>query len=559
MDGELVATREIIERVRTGTSLSGKRIDLASLFRRLRGEAVPIAGWIVHDAVLGSASWDQTELPADLTFRNCRFASQIVFRGVTINGGLQFEECLFEKPFLLIRSTVNAAVQFKRCVFRRESAMRGAYGASLPSFENCSFEDRLELELSTAPVEGALSFYECTFAFETNVLVSSPIQSIRFDNCRFRANSITILEWGGCEVSLSFIGSDLQGRCILQNSASVTTGMGVDFSGVSIGGSLDLERCSVDWLDFRNAVVTDGRLLIPMAQLRLRDEALVGAARGGAWRDRNSRDLTAFSPRPEDGQLSPDQIYGQLSAQFRQLSAGLAAMPRLDREADECLYLSSEYGWYAMAHRVGPIRYALTAVTLKIAFILMVAGVISASSWLFSGILGLLLAIAVSSPLIMRHKSYGRVGQACLWLSEPVAAVLTRLVLQRMLGFGIYFRPVFTSALCLIAGYASFYWLISAVEPAKGEIVDHRGCNIASGQSPIRSSNPDSDECVVQPALPVQIQNALYFSTVTFTTLGYGDFQARGRCQLVAGSEALVGAIVISLMTVVFARKYLRM
>jgi len=52
--------------------------------------------------------------------------------------------------------------------------------------------------------------------------------------------------------------------------------------------------------------------------------------------------------------------------------------------------------------------------------------------------------------------------------------------------------------------------------------------------------------------------NALYFSIVTFTTLGYGDFHATGYARFVAGMESFMGAALIALFTVIVARKLIR-
>ncbi|MFA7685934.1 MAG: pentapeptide repeat-containing protein, partial [Candidatus Gracilibacteria bacterium] len=41
---------------------------------------------------------------------------------------------------------------------------------------------------------------------------------------------------------------------------------------------------------------------------------------------------------------------------------------------------------------------------------------------------------------------------------------------------------------------------------------------------------------------PISLTDALYFSTVTFTTLGYGDFHATGLMRFVAGAESFFGA-----------------
>lgn len=52
--------------------------------------------------------------------------------------------------------------------------------------------------------------------------------------------------------------------------------------------------------------------------------------------------------------------------------------------------------------------------------------------------------------------------------------------------------------------------------------------------------------------------DSLYFSIVTFTTLGYGDFHAIGALRFLAAAEALVGATMLSLFTVIVARNIIR-
>jgi hypothetical protein len=51
---------------------------------------------------------------------------------------------------------------------------------------------------------------------------------------------------------------------------------------------------------------------------------------------------------------------------------------------------------------------------------------------------------------------------------------------------------------------------------------------------------------------------SLYFSVVTFTTLGYGDFHPKSSFQLVAISEAFLGAFVIAFFVVVVSRRLIR-
>jgi len=51
---------------------------------------------------------------------------------------------------------------------------------------------------------------------------------------------------------------------------------------------------------------------------------------------------------------------------------------------------------------------------------------------------------------------------------------------------------------------------------------------------------------------------ALYFSAVTFTTLGYGDFEPTPDMRWLAGLEAFAGAALMALFVVALARKYTR-
>ena len=50
----------------------------------------------------------------------------------------------------------------------------------------------------------------------------------------------------------------------------------------------------------------------------------------------------------------------------------------------------------------------------------------------------------------------------------------------------------------------------------------------------------------------------LYFSIVTFTTLGYGDLKPLGAIRMVAASEAIIGALLIAYFVVSWARKVMR-
>lgn len=50
---------------------------------------------------------------------------------------------------------------------------------------------------------------------------------------------------------------------------------------------------------------------------------------------------------------------------------------------------------------------------------------------------------------------------------------------------------------------------------------------------------------------------SLYFSIVTFTTLGYGDYRPRGACKILADATALIGAFMLALFILVLSRAYM--
>ncbi|NJE60431.1 hypothetical protein E3E51_01455 [Thermococcus sp. 21S7] len=56
----------------------------------------------------------------------------------------------------------------------------------------------------------------------------------------------------------------------------------------------------------------------------------------------------------------------------------------------------------------------------------------------------------------------------------------------------------------------------------------------------------------------VRFLNALYYSLVTFTTLGYGDMHPTGWLKALSAIEALTGAVFMALIVAVIARKWMR-
>ncbi len=57
----------------------------------------------------------------------------------------------------------------------------------------------------------------------------------------------------------------------------------------------------------------------------------------------------------------------------------------------------------------------------------------------------------------------------------------------------------------------------------------------------------------------IEFGEALYFSVITFTTVGYGDFLPLGWVREISAIEALSGVVMMPLFLIGLTRRYLRM
>ncbi|CCN46366.1 putative Pentapeptide super family protein [Vibrio nigripulchritudo MADA3029] len=72
------------------------------------------------------------------------------------------------------------------------------------------------------------------------------------------------------------------------------------------------------------------------------------------------------------------------------------------------------------------------------------------------------------------------------------------------------------------------------------------------------ASNPIYPDVHGYKATFLEFLNALYFSVVTFTTLGYGDISPIGLARFIAAFEAFLGSFTMALFVVVFVKKMTR-
>ncbi len=98
-----------------------------------------------------------------------------------------------------------------------------------------------------------------------------------------------------------------------------------------------------------------------------------------------------------------------------------------------------------------------------------------------------------------------------------------------------------------------FALLFSSIGISNPEIIDLKGITVDQNTGNIVDS---ASKGLLKNNVIRNIPDSLYFSTITFTTLGYGDFRPlEGWGRILAGSEAFIGAFMMALFVYTFARR----
>ena len=130
----------------------------------------------------------------------------------------------------------------------------------------------------------------------------------------------------------------------------------------------------------------------------------------------------------------------------------------------------------------------------------------------------------------------GKLSRRLRGLGELISAVIELLFAKLLFGYGERIRGVLIAAAVVIAGFALLYCV-------KGVVVNE--VTVATtATAPAR--------------MAYDWGSSLYFSIVTFTTLGYGDLRPPEDLRLWAATEAIMGAFLMALFVVTMARKFIR-
>ena len=142
----------------------------------------------------------------------------------------------------------------------------------------------------------------------------------------------------------------------------------------------------------------------------------------------------------------------------------------------------------------------------------------------------------------MERKSYFNFKTSHKWLWSCF--------LNAIYGYGEKPWNVIFSAGMLIFIFALLFNLIGIGNP---EIIEIKGTAIHQNSGDIVNL---ASKGFLKNNVIRNFPDSLYFSTITFTTLGYGDFRPlEGWGRILAGSEAFIGAFMMALFVYTFARR----
>ena len=154
------------------------------------------------------------------------------------------------------------------------------------------------------------------------------------------------------------------------------------------------------------------------------------------------------------------------------------------------------------------------------------------------------------------HSRYLDLWRQVAWLRGDYWAWLKGFLFRICLGNGIWLKYPLELAVVVILGFGLIY--------AAGFPTDIRADSrmIAPECTPatLPVTSGGVDVCSLAEVNPpyTRVATALYFSAITFTTVGYGDWHPVGWARFFAATEALSGITIMSAFTVILVRKIIR-
>ena len=462
----------------------------------------------------GKADFGGARFAEDADFYGARFAGEAGFVWIRFAAGADFSEVRFVGKATFTVARFSGKADFSGGRFSGKANFREARFAGEAYFSGARFAEYAD-------------FYGACFAGETYFSGARFAEDADFYKARVRRFARLVFQGTRFAKSVRFDGDENNKRPFIRGKISFTEATldeRFTFHNTRFGRHARL--------NFQNFLARGGATVeLDGKQLRLgnpvpEDQTLrrIGAAlRGWLWfYNRSGAIMEGADSNKAELQVRADDI-DRAAKDYELLAANYTHQPATDREEDGCRWMAHELRRKAEWFRTK-------------------AGFLSFLTEPDDKAVNRLLGDRKEGPLLW-FLEYVLLILSCFlacfgfFAGWFIAWVWRWLIQRTVVGYLLDWRRTVVSGAVLILAFALIY-----------------GC-FAGPNTIYYSDDPD---------LPLRfwnmhpIYNPLYFSVVTFTSLGYGDIQPRGLFKFVTAGEALAGVSLISLFTISWARRMVR-
>jgi uncharacterized protein YjbI with pentapeptide repeats len=463
----------------------------------------------------GAADFDEVSFLGDATFDHAAFAEEAVFRGVDVQGGadvleedFSFDDVTFEGPANFRKATftfvdfegieVAERAMFEEATFGRDAIFQGATFRDEADFDETRFEG--DADFTAARFEGLAVFRGAEFTGEANYLEDN----VCFDRASFGGDA----EFDSCGfIAASFVGTTFAGVA--------------DFEGSTFGDSIEFAAEAAEgdaYVDLTGAHLAAGRIAQPADHWIRYDltRATLGEVRLTAEvGDADLLDYVRICDTSFDG---------------------------FDFTAHREHFERAGWTLHGYAPHDGDVEYALelSPTVLETTYLR------AADAAKAQGARDAAVEFSIKKAYWRRQKNleYIRSGRAppSVRLGK-VGNVVGNFAWHQVCGYGYRLWRVLATSLLVILLWGFLYAFLS--DPRTG--ADATGTTMEGLTSVSQLATADG--------LLILGQH-VYFSLITFTTVGYGDVNPLGpTARFLAATEGALGVLLASLVVFVLGRR----
>jgi hypothetical protein len=550
----------------------------------------------------------KNDFNADVNVVDCRFKSELFWDGNTFGGTAStcsgrrlpwFKNTSFEGEFCF-RSNTN-----QRVVSELPNPQE-----HLPiMFSQCNFLSRFSLLFSEPPAK--LTFYQCVFTKRAETDISYPYlcqgehekeehtnklfnrfveglnsenrPEVRFTFCHLDAN-IRLRESPSPASNLT--NTDVIGARVLKYTPE--SGIGVNLSGTTLAGCLDFSHIRIAWINPDRMTVCGGSIIThhdSLTTLHLKNldhreiiSQVWNLDFAGLYNSAATFLTRVFLLAPQrvnfvfDEKTFFHEEPQRFSVHFRRSRRLEELNGKYPRDYERIHRIASQYETLRIAYSNGTNTYSeedfcqfkrlfwlyksdclairrsdvIIATLLLLSYFFISFLAISAIRF-FTGTVKFSLAFGWVGYIGIAYFIFVALGFRS---TKRISRVIVGFLYRNMLGYLLYPMRVIGSTLLVISLFALCYGIVDSIDRF-AEINENIISSTATAPS---TPTPKSLVFSFFECIP----RLMYFSCVTFTTLGYGDETPKGLLRSVANVEAILGAVWLSFITVAVLRHVTR-